>query len=90
MKCYIISYDLRNRRNYDSLYEAIRSYGTWAKITESTWAIVTAQSAVQIRTFLLGHMDGDDRLFVIKSGYEAAWIRTICEDSWLKENLIKS
>ena len=90
MKCYIISYDLRNLRNYDSLYKAIKSYGTWAKITESTWGVVTSQSAVQIRTFLLNHMDNDDRVFVIKSGSEAAWVRAICEDSWLKNNLIKS
>ncbi len=90
MKCYILSYDLRNLRNYESLYEAIKSYGIWAKITESTWAVVTNQNSIQIRNFLLSHMDNDDRLFIIKSGKEAAWIHSICEDSWLKNNLIKS
>ena len=87
MKCYIISYDLRNERDYESLYDAIQSYGTWAKITESTWAIVTDKSAKNVRDHLLTTMDGDDRLFVVKSGVEAAWQNSICKNEWLKGNL---
>lgn len=87
MICYIISYDLRKSRNYDSLYEALRSYNRWARITESTWAVVTAESAVEIRDNLRKVMDNDDRLFVIKSGTEAAWRNSRCKSEWLKENL---
>lgn len=87
MACYIISYDLRKNRNYEPLYEAIRSYPNSAKITESTWAIVTSNSAVQVRDRLMRIIDSDDRLFVVKSGVEAAWINVICDNSWLKENL---
>ena len=89
MKCYLISYDLINRRDYNVLYDAIRSYGTWAKINESLWAIVTTQSALQIYENLIKFVDNDDRLFVIKSGGEAAWINAISSDDWLKSNLIK-
>lgn len=87
MKCYIVSYDLRNNREYASLYEGIKSYSNWAHITESNWAIVTDQTAVQVRDYLLTKIDSDDRLFVIKSGTEAAWQNTLCENEWLKENL---
>ena len=87
MPCYIISYDLRNQRDYQSLYEAIKEYGTWAKITESTWAIVTDESAVEIRNHLLNNIDDDDRLFVVKSGVEAAWRNVRCRDEWLKKRL---
>ncbi len=87
MPAYIISYDLRKQRNYDALYEVIRSYGTYAKITESTWAIVTSDSAKQIRDNLFNVTDNDDRLFVIKSGIEAAWRNVISTNEWLKENL---
>ena len=47
--CYIISYDMANGGNYDKLYDTIESYGTWARITESTWAIETKDSATKIR-----------------------------------------
>jgi hypothetical protein len=86
-KCYIINYDLRNSRDYESLYKAIKSYGTYAKILKSCWAIVTTQSAVQVRDFLLSHMDSDDGLFVVKSGAEAAWINVDCTSDWLKKNV---
>jgi hypothetical protein len=88
MACYIISYDLRKPgRNYDSLYAAIKSYGTWAHINESVWAVVTAEKAVQVRDKLLTHIDTNDRLFVIKSGTEAAWRNPICKNQWLKDHL---
>lgn len=87
MKCYIISYDLRNDRNYEDLYEALRSYPKWARIVDSTWAVVTSKTAVQIRDHLDQILDEDDRLLVVKSGTEAAWRNVRCSNKWLKENL---
>ena len=87
MKCYIISYDLRGNRDYDSLYRAIKSYPKWAHITESTWAIVTEKTAAQVRDDLCRVIDRDDRMFVVRSGAEAAWRNVICRNEWLKENL---
>lgn len=46
MTSMIIEYDLRSPgRNYDDLYRAIKSYGAWAHITESTWFIKPARVA---------------------------------------------
>ena len=87
MKCYIITYDLRNSRDYASLHKAIKRHSKWAKVTESTWAVLTEKSATEIRDNLSKVMDSDDRLFIIKSGVEAAWRNSICENEWLKENL---
>lgn len=88
MACYIISYDLRKPgRNYDSLYAAIKAYGTWAHINESVWAVVTSHKAVQVRDNLLQHIDANDRLFVVLSGVESAWRSPICKNEWLKEYL---
>lgn len=87
MTCYLISYDLRGTRNYNDLYKEIKSFSNWAKITESTWAVVTDSSAVQIRDRLMRVIDSDDRLFVVKSGVEAAWINVICDNDWLKAYL---
>ncbi|RRY07074.1 CRISPR-associated protein Cas2 [Brucella anthropi] len=88
MKCYIISYDLRAPgRNYDDLYETIKGYNKWARINESVWAVVTTQSAKEIRENLANSLDSDDRIFVVKSGVEAAWRNSRCKNEWLKENL---
>jgi hypothetical protein len=89
MKCYIITYDLRMPgRNYQSLYDAIKAFGTWGKITESTWAVISSLSALQVWEYLSKHIDSNDRLFVIKSGRDAAWRNAIADSEWLKKHLI--
>ena len=87
MQCYIISYDLRKQRNYDDLYQEIKSFPTWAHITESTWAIVAEESAAEIRGNLRKVVDADDAIFVVRSGGEAAWRNVICKSEWLKKYL---
>ena len=86
-RCYIISYDLVGNRKYPELYKAIKSYGTWARITESTWAVLTDDSAVMIRDYLDKFIDLDDGIVVVRSGSEAAWRNLICTHEWLKKNL---
>ena len=85
-KCYIISYDVSSGED-DDLIKCIRGYGTWANITESTWAVVTQDSHVQVRDRLLQFLTEDDRLFVIRSSGIASWQNVICHSEWLKKNL---
>lgn len=87
MSCFIINYDLNNSKDYTSLISAIKSYGTWAKILKSCWAVVTTKSAEQVRDHLLSYMDSDDGIFVIKSSEDAAWHKVECSSDWLKQNL---
>ena len=74
-------------RDYDALIEAIKEYGTWGHITESFWAIVTESKAKDVRANLKQYLDSNDRIFVVKSGTEAAWSNVICKNEWLKKNL---
>ena len=87
MATYIISYDLQKPgQNYADLYARIKYSGIWAHIAESTWAVVTDQSATQVRDYLWAAMDANDRLFVVRSGGESAWVGLPVEVSnWLKQ-----
>lgn len=88
MKVYQINYDLRNQRNYSTLTDKIKSYGTWAKPLESCWIVATNQSASQIRDGLASVMDNDDGLLVTRLEGEAAWRGLSSEiTKWLKEQL---
>lgn len=83
-------YDLtESSRNYTKIREAIKSYGVWAKITESTWGIVTDSTASEIRDNLASYLQKNDRLFVIKSGHNAAWRNVIGSSEWFKKHLKK-
>lgn len=88
MKVYQIDYDLRKQRNYDDLYKRIKAYGGWCHALESTWLVVTEQTAVQVRDNLLQAMDGDDGLLVTRLKGEGAWSGLSGEiSSWLKKQL---
>lgn len=87
MACYIVNYDLRKVKDYDSLIIAIKAYGIYAKILKSCWAIITSSTAEAVRDNLIRYMDSDDGIFVVKSGGEAAWRLVECSTDWLKKSI---
>lgn len=88
MTSMIIEYDLRAPgRNYDDLYKAIKAYGVWAHITESTWFVKTNENCAQVRDKLLAHMDSNDRIFVAALTGVAAWRNVLCSSEYLKTHL---
>lgn len=84
---YIISYDMANGGEYQELFDEIKSYGYWARINNSTFAIRTTQTVSEVRDHLLGVLPRGSRLFVIKSGHTAAWSNVVCSNEWLKNYL---
>ena len=86
MQCYIISFQT-SLTDKTGLENAIKSYGTWAKITPITWAVVSDKPAKDIRDHILSNLAQGDRLMVVRSGTEAAWINAIASNDWLKKNL---
>ena len=91
MNSYLITYDIQKTANYESvynaIYDAIRSYGVWAHITESCWAVKTSLSAVAVRDNLLRLLRNGDRLMVVQTAHIAAWSNAMCNNDWLKENI---
>ena len=87
--CFIVSYDLcQPGRDYNALYNALKNFDNWGKLTESTWAIVSRNTTVEIRDFLMQFIDSNDRLIVVQSGKHAAWNQLLANNQWIKDNLI--
>jgi hypothetical protein len=87
MSVYMISYDLiDNSKDYDDLYEGIKSYGTWWHHLESVWMIETKEKTSQIRDKLMNKLSDNDKLFVVKlqGGWASYNIKKSGTD-WLKE-----
>lgn len=63
---YSINYDLRQPgRNYEKLYEAIKSCGAWWHNLESTWLVDTTLSASQVWDRIRAHVDRNDSVLII-------------------------
>lgn len=91
MNCYIVIYNLQSSTSeaeVSRLHSALRTFEGWGRITDSSWAIVTSKSAVEIRDFLDNYIDSNSQLMVIKSGREAAWRNILASNDWLKSNLV--
>ncbi|MDD2199669.1 MAG: hypothetical protein PHE08_08095 [Bacteroidales bacterium] len=73
--------------DYEALYEQIKSYGYWAHITESTFAVKSSKNATEIRDHLGEYLPKGSKLMVVQSAHVAAWRNTICSNEWLKKNL---
>lgn len=87
MPAYLVTYDLHHgsRDDYEDLYAAIESYGVWARVTESTWIVVTDDKPTDVRDRLFSCMDEQDRLFILKSGVAGAWRNIRCGHDWLEK-----
>ena len=87
MSVLLVSYDLDGpSRNYEDLYEEIKSYGGWAKPLESVWFIDTSQSVSSVRDNLRSKLDSGDKLFVVKM--RKNWATSFSNDAtdWLKDS----
>ncbi|MEL6717623.1 MAG: hypothetical protein AAFP82_02825 [Bacteroidota bacterium] len=86
-KTYIVIHQLGENSDKSSLIEYLKSFPGWARITDNSWAVVSEIKAKEIRDELLKYKGEDGRIFVIKSGVEAAWSNTRGKNQWFKNNL---
>ncbi len=73
MTCYIVAFEVADAAAKEKLKAALKAYGTYCPINDNCWAVVTAQTAVQVRDNLMSFISATDKIFIIKSGVEAAW-----------------
>ncbi|MBC8549967.1 MAG: hypothetical protein H8D23_09975 [Candidatus Brocadiales bacterium] len=89
MNTYIVSFEINKAETKASFVEGMKSYGYYCPICETAWAIKTEKTAAIIRDHLGSLLDSTDRVFVLRSGTEAAWKNSYGSkhDDWLKGNL---
>ncbi|MEZ4809399.1 MAG: hypothetical protein R2819_03490 [Allomuricauda sp.] len=67
MALYFLSYDLRNNRDYQKLYDELKSFRA-VQVLESTWCFKRVNtSATALRDYFKGFIDKDDGLLLDES-----------------------
>ncbi|EOW6719539.1 hypothetical protein ACOZ07_000189 [Cronobacter dublinensis] len=86
-----ITYDLIKTKNYPAVHDAIKSLGSWAKVTESNWYVNSNYSAQDAAKKVMAAMDNDDKLIVVDStNNSASWynltkeVENHIKDQWYK------
>ncbi len=89
MTCYIVSFQVASTETRNRLREELKTYPGYCPINNTCWAITTDKKASEVRDHLTTTLKRGDRIFVVRSGTEAAWRNAISEGhtAWLKKNL---
>jgi len=89
MTCYIVTFEVVKATNKQKLKDELKAYGFYCPINDNCWAIVTEEKASQVRDKLMAHIPTSDKIFIIKSGIEAAWRNVYGKKNtdWLNERL---
>lgn len=89
MAAYIISFEISDHTKIESFKTVLQSFGFYCPLNKTAWVIISDKTAKDIRDQLGNYIDSNDKLFVIRSGTEAAWKNSYGAqyDDWLKKYL---
>jgi len=89
MTTYIVTYEVKDSTRRIKVKEKLKELGKYCPIHDNAWAIRTEKTAAELRNFITPAMTSEDRIFVIRTGTEAAWQNAYGKEhsEWLKNNL---
>lgn len=87
MPAFIVTYDLNNETRRPPIVQTIKDYGSWARLSEPSYAISTWKSADQVKSDLRPMIDSNDQLYVIplRQPYSGWGPQDV--NQWLTDNL---
>lgn len=86
MAVYVVTYDLNKETKRPDILKDIKTK-SWAKLSESCYAIETDETPEQVYARLKKHLDNDDNLYVISMKRPYAGRGPKAVNEWLSENM---
>jgi hypothetical protein len=89
MSCYIVTFETASEASRQKVRERLKTFPRFCPVHKYCWAIVTDKKAVEVRDYVGEVLQRGERIFVIRSGTEAAWRNSygVKNNEWLKKNL---
>lgn len=88
MAVFIVTYDKKADRNYQPFYDAMQEHDG-VSLAESVWGITLQNTVSQVRDWVHGLMDDDDKIIVVQVSPEPSWATrqaTKAANDWLRSN----
>lgn len=87
MRTKVVAYDLNNETQRPNIVKTVKDLGSWARLSESSYAVETSKSPKEILALLRKHLDADDNCYVIT--LTAPWYGWGPEEvlQWLRKRL---
>jgi hypothetical protein len=84
---YLVTYDLNKEVIRPKITEKVRAFDSWAKLSESSYAISTNMTPEQVYNYFKPLLDDNDNLYVItlKRPYAGQGLQEV--NDWLNDNL---
>lgn len=81
MQVYCVSFALtKSAQNHPALCEELKNSHDWLQCLDSTWLILTSETASQVFDRLKPHVDNSDRMLVI--GVTSDYSGWLTPDAW--------
>lgn len=89
MTTYIVTFEVKDITRKNRVKEKLKEFGYYCPIHDNAWAIRTEKKATEVRDTITPLMTSEDRIFVIRTGTEAAWRNAYGTEhsEWLKKHL---
>ena len=88
MNVYLVTYDLNSPgQNYNDVVSEIKKCPGWAKLSESSFAVSTPDSASDLLNKVRRVADSNDTIYVISLRNPHSGFGPPKVNDWLKENL---
>ncbi|MCB4825522.1 hypothetical protein [Roseicella aerolata] len=87
MATYLVTYDLKREVVRPKIVDAIKRWGAWAKLSESSYAIATQQTPQAVYQALSHLLDDNDQLYVITLTKPYSGQGPVQVNDWLENKL---
>ena len=89
MSTYLVTFEINDFERKIKLKEQMKLFNGYCPIHDNAWAIITEKKSAEIREMLSINLITTDRIFIIRSGTEAAWLNAygLTNSEWLKKHL---
>ena len=88
MNVFLVTYDLNSPgQNYSGVISEIKKCPGWAKLTESSFAVTTQDSALELLNKIRNAADASDTIYVISLANPHSGFGPPKVNEWLKDNL---